>query len=48
MMFDFRLSSKRYALGVLNELQQLGYSEIHAKSALLRHYRGLRRYTGSI
>lgn len=40
------LISKRYALGVINEIKQLGYSETNAKNTFLKHYLGVRRYYG--
>lgn len=42
-MADMKPRSKCYAIGVINELRQLGYSEMSAKKVLLRHYKGLKR-----
>lgn len=45
-MGDLRLKGKLYAVGVINELKQLGYTEIDAKRVFLQHYRGLKRNYG--
>jgi len=45
-MADMKPRSKCYAIGVINELRQLGYSEMNAKKVLLRHYRDLKRSYG--
>jgi len=45
-MDDLRLKGKLYAVGVINELKQLGYTEIDAKRVFLQHYRGLKRNYG--
>ncbi|MCP1312415.1 hypothetical protein [Paenibacillus tyrfis] len=37
---------KHYALGVIGELQRLGYSEEDAKIVFLRYYRGMKRSYG--
>jgi hypothetical protein len=34
---------RQYALGVISELQQLGYPGEEAKTVFLRHYRGMKR-----
>lgn len=45
-MTDRRLRGKHYALGVMSELHRLGYSKTEAKTAFLRHYRGMKRSYG--
>ncbi|WP_040949383.1 hypothetical protein [Gorillibacterium massiliense] len=45
-MTDLRLMRKHYAVGVIDQLQNLGYSEEEAKIIFLRHYRNLKRSFG--
>ncbi|GMX66636.1 hypothetical protein Elgi_59080 [Paenibacillus elgii] len=45
-MKDRRMMRKHYALGVISELQRLGYSEEDAKSVFMRYYRGIKRSFG--
>ncbi|MDQ0194916.1 hypothetical protein J2T20_003287 [Paenibacillus wynnii] len=40
------MKGKLYAVGVINELKRLGYTEIDAKRVFLQHYRGLNRNYG--
>ncbi|UUZ93460.1 hypothetical protein LJK87_01375 [Paenibacillus sp. P25] len=45
-MTSRRIMYRHYALGVINELQQLGYPGEEAKTVFLRHYRGTKRAFG--